>query len=234
MDHIEKTLTIDLNKKLASLYQNFLVNFVKLFNDEEKKNLSLPILMQVFPDYFQAKHKILFVGKETYKWYGNMLESEKLNVEYLMNKYQKFEFARTHHGKNSPFWRFLPLLYKKLNSASPRNGFMWTNFSKVDQSKTTPTIQIQEKSIIGFQLLKEEIRILNPDIVIFLTSWKYDNMIRQVFENTDFKIIEPRYLSQLDHKSFPELTFRTYHPTYLNQSKQFEKVLNSIVNHCLK
>ena len=223
---------IDVNNKLINLYNKFLIEFIKSFDQNEREELSLPILLHAFPDYFNSKYKILFVGKETYNWYGKISEQEKYNVKFLVGRYQEFEFAKCYHGKNSPFWRLLHAFNKEINLYTSNTGFLWTNFSKTDHNKTTPTKELQKKANKGYHLLKDEIKIIKPDIVIFLTSWKYDNKIREVFKNVEFEIIEPRKLSRIKHHDLPELTFRTYHPTYLQRSKQFDRIINKIVELC--
>ena len=222
---------IDLNNKLSEVYRTFLKNFEKSFDEKEKQGLSLPILTHVFPEYYNTKYKILFVGRETYSWYGKMNEIEKLNINYLIDCYKKFEFAINYKGKNSPFWRFIHSFYKKVNPDSSKNGFLWTNFSKADFNKATPNSRIKEKSIEGYKLLRKEITVIKPDMVIFLTSWNYDNKIREIFDKVEFEIIEKRKLSKLKHEDLPELTFRTYHPNYLSRSGQFKNIIDTITSY---
>lgn len=222
----------NLNKQLKDLYSEFLPKFVGSFNETELQELSLPLLMHVFSEYVKAKVKILFVGQETFGWGGKLNDSDKLNTSSLTELYKKFKFAIDSKKRNSPFWRFLHDFNNKMNPNGNEGGFLWTNLSKTDHNKTTPKKELQCKAISGYLLLREELKIIKPDIVIFLTSWKYDNMLREIFPNVEFDIIKPRFLTQLKHNDLPILTFRTYHPAYLNRSKNFEEILVELVNRC--
>jgi len=102
----------------------------------------------------------------------------------------------------------------------------------MDYQNTTPSKDIIEKLVGGFHLLKEEIKIVKPDVVIFLTSWRYDDKIREVFKGVEFDVLEKRKLSQLSHKDLPSLTFRTYHPNYLQRSGHFNRILKELEKLC--
>jgi len=71
----------NLNNQLRIIYEEFIEEISGKFKEHELDNLSLPILIRVFDNYYEAKKKILFVGRETYSWYGKMNEPEKLSVD---------------------------------------------------------------------------------------------------------------------------------------------------------
>ena len=95
-------------------------------------------------------------------------------------------------------------------------------FQKFDCNSTTPDYKLQERNAEGFELLKTEIAILKPDIVVFLTNIKYDSWINKVF-NPDREVIMPDgFLTKFSVKdgSLPALTFQTKHPRTLIGSKK--------------
>lgn len=206
-----------INDKLIKEYSRYLANLRDLFNPELRKQMSLPLFMHVFPEYEKLESKVMVVGKETYGWYGNLAETEKLFAEKIVENYKTFELGRTYY--NSPFWRFSKKLYRSLNPDKDLNGLLWTNLSKIDQNQTTPDYEHVENNFDGYKLLEREIELTRPDAVVFLTSWNQDELITRIFPRVEFqecKNIESRYLVKLSHDKLPENTYRTYHPRFLN------------------
>ena len=71
---------------------------IKGINQFDKK-LSYPLLINPFQEYFDAKIKILFIGKETKYWILDAFIKDELNpdiVPKLMDNYKRFRF-----GENS-------------------------------------------------------------------------------------------------------------------------------------
>lgn len=68
-------------------------------------------------------------------------------------------------------------------------------------------------------VIKSEIKILKPDIVIFFTGPYRDKWIEHNFNDAKFLKTETSFskwpLAQLVSKYLPEKSFRTYHPNYL-------------------
>lgn len=207
--------------------------------------------MHVFDDYVTMDQKILFVGQETHSW-GQM--NLKLTVEELATTYQKFNLAKSadyRDGKpprylRSPFWNFNRSVFYGCNYANPSvtrntNGFLWTNISKFDCNSTTPSPDLQDRNKEGFELLKAEIAILKPDVVVFLTGSKYDGRIDAVFNPMRETILPDGYLYQLSTTdgSLPVRTFQTKHPRTLlgnrraNMQNRYREVVRKVVEYAL-
>jgi hypothetical protein len=172
---------MSINENLKEIYEPYLKNLIIItrgFSDD----FSCPILMKVHPDIEKVKKRILYVGKETYGWQGTLSDTDCLSVDYLMDEYEKFEFAKNYPGRNSPFWRFIKKVHESINESDHPNGILWTDFSKCDSKGTTPSSELQKLNESGFDLLKDEIKILKPDVIIFLTGWSYENQFQRVFK----------------------------------------------------
>ncbi len=229
----------NLNQQLRAMYQPYLeVTYNQKWPEEA--GLSAPLLMHVFKEYESMSRKVLFVGQETHGW-DQM--SKKLNVETLQKQYTDFNLGKSANygdGKplrylRSPFWNFSRSLFYTLNISGndvsrKTNGFLWTNISKFDAGTTTPNLELQQQNIAGFELLKQEIAVIKPDIVVFLTGTKYDNWIDHLFHPQKEIVIENNFLWRLsDSDQFlPELTFQTQHPRTLCMHKMYREVLSKI------
>lgn len=215
------------NDELARIYAPYLENLIK--NTRQfAGDFSVPILMKVPLNIDKVRKKILYVGKETYTWIGTLSNVSDLTVEYIMARYEKFEFAKNYHGRNSPFWRFIRTVHKSINGTDYPDGILWTNFSKCDSKGTTPSTILQNLNESGFDLLKDEIKILKPDIIIFLTGWAYESQFHRVFKGLTFDTIEEGYLYKCNHESLCNKAYMTMHPNGLNYRKKLKPIIKQI------
>ncbi len=214
-----------INEQLKEIYVPYLEN-LKIISRQHADKFSYPLLMKAFPEYDKVKTKILFVGKETYSWYDTMKNSEDLTVDYLMKCYEEFELGNNYY--NSPFWRFIRIFNSTVNSKEYPKGFLWTNFSKCDSDGTTPSYDLQKLNEKGFDLLKDEIRIIKPDVIIFVTGWDYEYEFQRVFAGLTYETIEENYIYKCIHEFFPDKTFMTMHPNGLNFRGKFNSTLETI------
>ncbi|RCR71392.1 uracil-DNA glycosylase family protein [Larkinella punicea] len=225
----------NLNQQLQGVYQTYLDT---IYSQTWPENVSSPLLMDVFQEYGEMEKKVMFVGQETHGW-GNM--SGKFSVEKLQTEYHEFDLGKRANYPNgkrylkSPFWNFSRAFFYNLNKQNvavsrKTNGFLWTNISKIDHKSTTPSFELQQQNESGFELLKHEIDITKPDVVIFLTGTKYDSWLEKLFTIKNEVIIENGFLSMLHDQSklLPLLTFKTKHPRTLSSQKMYHAVLQKM------
>ena len=193
--------------------------------------------MHVFEDYCRMEKKILYVGQETHYW-ENM--GEHLSVEFLRNKYARFDLGKCadykdgkpHRYLRSPFWNFSRSFFQLMNRHTDgvirkTNGFLWTNLSKFDYHGQTPPVDLQQRNEAGFALLKDELAILQPDIVVFLTGHKYDFWIERLFGPAREPLLgDYLYLLRDQSHELPQLAFQTHHPHTLNRGRMYYAVLD--------
>lgn len=219
-----------INQELESIYELYLDGLKTISKDHAGK-LSYPLLMKAFDQYEATNKKVLYVGKETYGWLGTLDKPDNLTVNTLMDEYEEFEFGKNYHGRNSPFWRFVRNCHNRINGNMHPNGFLWTNFSKCDSNKTTPDPELQKINERGFDLIIDEIKIINPDIVIFITGWDYEHQFQRVFQGLEYKDIDRNYLYQCVHPNLPTHSYMTMHPNGLQRRKKFDETLNNIIEN---
>lgn len=218
-----------INEQLKIVYKQYLSKLI-IASQHEPNSFSYPLLMKVFPDYKFVKKKILFVGKETYGWISTLKHTSNLTVELLMDSYEEFEFAKYYHGRNSPFWRFIRKIHQTINGTEFPNGILWTNFSKCDCNRTTPNYKLQRINDIGFNLIKDEIRITKPDIVLFITGWNYEHEFQRVFSGIQYETIEENYIYKCSHNQLTDKTFMTMHPNGLNYRSKLNSTIEKILD----
>jgi hypothetical protein len=223
-----------LNQQLNVIYEPYLAH---LYSQLWPEGVSAPLLMQVFEEYVRIPRKVLFVGQETHGW-GHV--SKQPTVELLQSWYVDFalgKHADYRNGKKarylrSPFWNFCRSCFQRLNTNESRqtNGFLWTNISKFDCNSTTPNADLQERNRLGFELLKQELAIVQPEVVVFLTGTKYDPWLDQLFTLKREPVLDEGLLNVLHDSTgvLPQLSFQTKHPRTLSLQKNYHTVLNKI------
>ena len=225
---------MSINKKLNKLYSskwNDFLKMQKILTDDNILNYSSPLLMYCWEDEYKAcNKKILFIGQETNSWFecGSNLTKDSLND--TISKYEEFCLAE---GYNSPFWRFVKELNRQFNNSD--YCFMWTNVNKFGQhgAEGRPDYRVLELETQYFNILKEELDILKPDAVVFLTGPNYDNDIINKLGDTEFTECTEyttREFAQVKNKNLPKKSYRIYHPNYLSRSKLFDTYLSLLTN----
>lgn len=209
-----------INQELEALYKSNQKGINSL--QKKDKNLDSLLLLKVWEEEYNASNKkILFIGKETNGWLGHYV----IEVESLLDKYDEFELCK--NGRKTTIWQQMYRFNKLVNRAANSNkNFAWTNVSKSPDINGTKLSHERFSALINdFNVLAQEIKILNPDVVIFLCGHAYDSRIRMQFEgNIEFEEVEAeipvKQLAKLKHPSLPKHTYRTYHPGYLSRSKK--------------
>lgn len=191
-------------------------------------NISAPYLPWVDPDYELAETRLVVVGKETNGWGDHCLEgmSPGIAVDTLMQEYRDFALG-THYRGRASFWTPVHELYGRLNPTGPPRGFVALNASPLDQHGSTPNADVQS-GVLRTRLLCDEIRILEPHVVVFHTGPEYEIWLDGWFPG--LKRLGDDWLATLSAVGLPELSFRTYHPRYLNYRSKRSEVYDRIVS----
>lgn len=119
---------------------------------------------------------------------------------------------------------------------------IWNNVSKIGcggadfgKSCRRPTAEIREIEREYFDVVADEVKILKPDIIIFLTGFYADNDIKEKFCLTDEAFQPVKEGVFLDRITIPGVKYaaRTIHPS--RQSKEnlklhFDSLIDDIVN----
>ena len=119
---------------------------------------------------------------------------------------------------------------------------VWNNVSKIGcggtdfgKSCRKPTAEIRRIEREFFNVVADEIKILKPDIVIFLTGFGADHEIKEIFNlsDEDFKSVRDDVF--LDRFNIPGVKYaaRTIHPSRQNKenlARHFDALVEDIVS----
>ncbi len=236
-----------INEELKKLYSDNIEGIKEISdksditdNGESYSKWDGPILMHCWEQHYDdAKFKILFIGQEPNKW----IERAWDEIEEPLKRYEEFALARETKDVTT-IWRAIFEINKMLNPNSENTqNFLWTDVSKYSTWEGKKINDSDFKFINKrFNVLQEEIKIIDPSVIIFFSGPDYDQWIKDQFKgNITFdehllQDIPKRELSivRLDSEKqlLPVHTYRTYHPGFLSYSNKWY-FLNAIALHCM-
>lgn len=145
----------------------------------------------------------------------------------MLDTYQKYLREVKDNQHSYPFWNMVRDYAESMQQKNPnmKIDYVWNNILKVGiaKEKGTPShdiINLQQKY---FPVIKAEIEILKPDVVVFFTGPYYDEFIKYEFPGVDFikiQAMKEREICVINSEYLPARSFRTYHPGYLVRGKQ--------------
>jgi hypothetical protein len=179
-----------------------------------------PLLLCLDEDEFeQANKRILICGQETWGWgeFGS-------TVEDCMAGYRSFFVdGEFYDGYGvSAFWKSFRFFESQLVNIfeGQKLQFIWQNLSKIGRNngETGVTDEIRSLEREYFPVFREEINILKPDMVLFLTGPDRDHDIQFHFPDVQFSQAgdEPnlRRRAWVSSSELPFASLRLYHPSY--------------------
>jgi uracil-DNA glycosylase len=237
----------DLNIQLRNLYFDRLPDLYKTIityaSDEQLGDMHGPFLMDVQPEYLNARKKIMFVGMETHGWRKcDLNEDLPVSYEKLIQCHQ--EFMAQEKPINSPFWWFMRDLNAVYQESDLRKTVLWTNLSKIDVGKNRPVGDLYDNTMAGFiDLLLAEVDILKPEIVVIMTSspnyqWHLNQNLGLTSGEALREELIPKLLYKWTSQKLPENTFQICHPNSLRFRKggfkqNAETIIRNISEHTL-
>lgn len=209
-----------INQHLLELYKRHANKILEIKARCDSDNFNGPFLIAPNETYRRSAIKIAFVGQETHGW------SNKTDVFEQMTTYINFNLGEKYYS--SPFWSFIRKIEIMLTGTILTSA--WLNLNKFDQAKKAPSIENRLiLSELDFLLL-EELKLIAPDIVIFLTGPRYDGRVSNLLKGEMLPVegINQRKLCQIVSKEITGKIFRTYHPNYLRRSRLEKVVIEAI------
>ena len=219
-----------MNEELTALYEKYWGGFIE---DLYKPNIgicSYPFIIQASTHYIHSSKRVMVCGQETKGWGDERENPDETSVLDMMHIYNSFVNCNNDGeplqkpGYASPYWNFNRCLVQN----HPDVGFVFQNVVKVGKYKRAGCDNnIYELTKRYFPVWQEELSILKPNIIIFLTG-KYDWRIRQVVGEFSTTPVEGDiFLDELhfNNKAIPK-AFRTNHPAYLQRKHRFFNVVN--------
>jgi len=232
---------------------NKLISEYKKIKNNLKVQPANPLLIKVRQEYEDADIKVIICGQETDCW-NVKLGDKRSDVKFLMNDYEAYfyndqDFFNENEVYNDDNYSKSGGRLKKKRQRSFLNrcnfklfeeqlkghfkdkkvSFIWNNLSKIGKNargKATKEIECLENN--NFNVLKQELDILNPYIVIFTIGPSREHVIRNKFDAnitnaiSEYKV---RVIGKVEIKDKDILAIRTYHPNYRKGVKAINKAV---------
>lgn len=229
-----------MNEKLYELYSskwdNLCSSLKPVLTDETIENKpTCPLLLSIKEtDYSSGDLRLVIYGQETNSWFGEFHNG----IQPILQSYNEFfnEGACWNYG--GQFWngvkRFVELLQEKY--PNKKISLVWNNIVKIGRfnEKGFPPDYIYEIERNHFSVIQEELKILKPTLVLFLTGPNYDSVIADNFGELAYSKL-PTDFSTREIAKIPLIgipyAFRTYHPNYLwrnNINSFFQAIIDKI------
>ncbi len=246
---MKKTIN-DIQKNLNDLYIEKLdKKFLASIKDQEK--LSAPLLIKAYQSYIDAPIKIMYVGKETNHWLthhsiepnkrgliGAYDEKDNLNTDRLLDRYNKRMTQQHNWKKSALFNQYKNIKDQLVDNEVGSGSVVWNNLFKMaydrgkgySKSSLGHSIELQQ---LSKQIFLEELQILKPEIIIFVTGSSYDTVIKDYFTKYEtLEIVIPKKLWKFKYKNI--LCYRTAHPDSIrftkkeNREDYYQMLINDI------
>nr|QIM10812.1 hypothetical protein Muribac1_0210 [uncultured Muribaculaceae bacterium] len=135
-------------------------------------------------------------------------------------------------GNTTPFTRRADELIDLLRIKLPnlKIEYLWNNVTKIGlggkdfgQCCGKPTSEIREIERQYFNVVADEVRILKPDVIIFMTGFYADQEIKEKFELSEAAFSTIKEGLFLDRIEIPGVKYaaRTIHPSARGQKKEY-------------
>jgi len=228
----------------------------EIFNENAIiQKISAPHLLSIDDSYCKAKIKIMFVGKETNKWWGKLddfintpnaidILKQRYYAEFFGGKVPKAKnlselvtYKSENHWNNSFFVEYKKVRKELLNNV--KGSLIWSNLLKMDldNKKGYSKNSISNQTIVDIskRIFQKELEILKPDFIIFATSYTYDNIIKYFLSEKIISsdVIEPKSLWKFKI-SDSTTCYRTWHPATIrykaekNKLEYYKMIINDI------
>ena len=234
-----------MNELLKNLYSSKwgkINEMLQSFNEDDPEDLenlaTHPLLIKTDDEYAKADLKVMFFGQETNEWNG--VFEEYADLESVLAVYEDFYLKRGYEQYGKPFWNFIRNL--KSTQSTKKIGYIWNNVLKIGKSESgTPQQGLINYTIDYFNVIPQEIEILKPNVLLFLSGHTYDDHIRKTIGNFSIVPIEGFSTNELCILKFDNITvdlaIRTYHPGYLQRLGErrmniTETIVNLIEKQC--
>lgn len=177
--------------------------------------------------------KLMIVGMETRAWNGSFKQIHGRDlrgyIEHAMQKHEEYQVKRP--GR-SCFGRFHQYAAEKLGCTREEVG--WGNLFAVAYKKGSPKKSPESFSAVlelSIQLLQEQMRVIRPQSIIFVTGWRYDEYLKQslhgMIQKSDVLLKKALWEFYLGDT----LCYRTSHPRHVIAAKHREAALSKISAH---
>ena len=225
-----------MNDLLLQLYSKYWDGMLQnVFNAARKEHPTCyPFLLHVTDLYQNAAKRVMFCGQVA-SWGDEYLQPDLATPSELMDLYHGFvnhnwdSRPKQRPGNNDAYWNFQWNIMKRF----PAVGYVAQNVAKIGKGDWNRICDdfIFQRTLEYFPVWKEELMILRPDCIFFLTGTAYDERIRQVAGDFEIKHVlgVEGLLDKLIFKD-PQMpvAYRTCYPTTLQTNGNYQIVADTI------
>ena len=187
----------------------------KLCEQENPNQLSSPLLAS--PQIIESPGKILYIGQETNTW------GKEINNNFISNLEALYDNFLKNDATNRPYWKFI----KGMINESLYDSVVWSNLLLCGKKDTLGTPNVSQQLLeLSEDYLYHLYEVSKPRSVVIASSPNsvYKELINHFFEKVDCDIKDTLSTSQPVLVDEEKNIIWTYHPRYLAQSKNTEKV----------
>ncbi len=230
----------NVNTRLKQLYLSKWVKFSNELNnivnspEYDIKPANPLVLSHRNPTLFEKSDiKVMILGQENNGWEGifNGVLGSSLDTysSFYGGEYYTYKGVFNNH-----FNLLVDLLKERFKNKSI--GIFWSNVIKVGKAndKNKPPEYILNITLNEFNVLQEEIDIIKPDIILFLSGPYYDKYINAQINDVEIKNYKDYNLNKVVKLEIPNVkyAFRTYHPNYMNflGKKKYCKIYYDLIS----
>lgn len=244
-----------LSEQLTSLYES---KWDKLMQQLDKGQIKTqcPFVLSVQRNgsenwYAGADIKVMFFGQEVHFWEKNedlgdtMRAYERFFEEKYVEEGASGYFSQDEISSGNRFMRWgcngIMSGIRDILETFPgrRAAFLWNNISKLSTSDGRPvSAAVHELEREYFHVIPQEIEILKPDILVFLTGPGYNKYYNYILENFTLDG-EPQMLSGIPLDNLMKLpvqgcglAYKTLHPgAHLSEAehwKNYQAIIDDI------
>lgn len=188
-------------------------------------------LPSVSVKYCESNIKTMIVGKETRSWLDHFCAGkliQKFELGGVVASLRKHEDCLKEDHPKSKFIQFYRKSCTVLNSEKGLGeSIIWSNLMCISRNKKSPvgSKSFDQVKALSEQLLRAQIEVLKPKVILFVTGTTYDKYIRAFFpERAESISLIPGKLWSF--KIDDTQCFRTSHPQWGDGAKYRDQALS--------
>ncbi|GAA4301769.1 hypothetical protein GCM10023183_13150 [Nibribacter koreensis] len=146
-----------------------------------------------------------------------------------MDRYEIFYLNNGIKSYRGPFWNEFKRIRREVNKTH-NSFFIWNNINKIGRIGKGNVQQINKLQFKYFNIVKDELKILKPRVLVFLTGDDYDHFIRKNIEDfseckIDDCLSELKFSNEFAHLK----AYKTFHPNALYHKGKNRIVINQLI-----
>lgn len=183
----------------------------------ESPKLSGLFVPSVTDSYMDAPLRVMIIGKETRAWGKGLSEVGQFSTieDYIRRAMGRHEKVLAAPPLGSKFFQFYRQAEKSLANGQVRRGsIVWANLFCLAHDKKSPVGQAGFECVkkLSAELLRHQLEVLEPDVVLFVTGYQYDRYIKSFFCVKHSKVHVSKALWELEINGVK--AYRTAHPQW--------------------